>query len=78
MLWESKKSFPQPTVGQIATAAFGTSQYFVSIVACGTSRNVSLIPIWPSCDWTAWAVFDAGGWLSAIVSSGGPVYLPLG
>src|ERR1035437_10017135 len=78
MLCESKKSLPQPRFGQIATFAFGTSQNFESIVACGTSRNVSLMPIWASSDWTAWPVFDAGGLLSPIASSGGPVYSPVG
>src|ERR1700694_282768 len=78
MLWVSKKSGPQPRFGQIATLAFGTSQNFDSMVACGTSRRVNLMPICASWDSTASAVFDAGGVLSAIDSNGAPVYLPLG
>src|SRR5947209_17554886 len=78
MLCESSKSLPHPRFGQIAYFDFGTSQNFESMVSCGTSRKFSLIPIWESCDCTASAVFDAGGELSAIVNSGGPVYVPLG
>src|SRR5438045_4764775 len=77
MLCASSKSLPQPRFGQIATFDFGTSQNLESIVSCGTSLKVSLMPIWPNCDWIASAVLDAGAELSAIVSSGGPVYVPL-
>ena len=75
-LCAAKKSAPQPRFGQIATFAFGTWQNFVSIVACGTSRNCSLRPIFLTCSWNASAVSFAGDSLSATVSSGGPVYLP--
>ena len=77
MLWGEKKSAPHPKFGQIATAAFGTSQYFESIVACGTSRSLSLKPSFPTWLWNASAVSFAGGASSANVRSAGPAYFPL-
>ena len=76
-LCAEKKSAPQPKFGQIATAAFGTSQYFWSIVACGTSFRFSLKPSFAIWLWNASAVSFAGDTLSATVKSAGPEYLPL-
>src|SRR3954454_6549395 len=75
--WESKKSLPQPSVGQIATAAFGVPQNLLNTALCGASRKFILIPIFDISLWNSSAVVEAGGSLSAITSSGGPLYRPL-
>src|SRR3954466_16384045 len=75
--WESKKSFPHPSVGQIATAAFGVPQNFEITSACCTCRKFSLKPSFLICSANACPVFEAGSWLSEITSRGGPLYRPV-
>jgi hypothetical protein len=78
MVCAEKKSALRARLGQIATLALGTWQYFWSIVLCGTVRSWSLMPIFLSCDRSASPVRLADGSLPATVKTGGPSYLPLG
>src|SRR5689334_21352833 len=75
----SAKSFSQPTLGQMATFAFGTEQYFEYIVARSTASSLTLKPICWSEDSAVSATFF---WAPApsvtIRSVCVPVYLPLG
>ena len=51
----------------------------IGLTACSAelSNNWSFKPIALTCSWKASAVSFAGDWLSAIVRSGGPLYMPL-
>src|ERR1051326_8973518 len=75
----SAKSFSQPTLGQIATLAFGTLQNFEYIVLRSTARRLTLKPSdCIDCCATSATFFCAAALSVTISNVWPPVYLPLG